>query len=95
MNTPAIIIQTPCSRQVVGSAQFKPDTYWNADNNIKEANRMTNYLNPKVDTMSWWCDYGGGSTAGIAYVGALCSGHRTNLNEYQSTQSASGFVSIV
>ena len=48
-----------------------------------------------VDTMSWWCDYGGGSTAGIAYVGGLCGSYGTNLNEYQSTHSASGFVSVV
>ena len=75
---------------------FNSGSYWNADTNLQDARQAT--LNARlsgVDTMSWWCDYGGGGTAGIAYVGGLCSSHGTNLNEYQSTQSASGFVSKV
>jgi len=44
--------------------------------------------------MSWWCDNGGGDTAGIAYVGALCMSYNTNLNEKQDSVAASGFVSL-
>ena len=44
--------------------------------------------------MSWWCNNGGGGTAGIAYLGALCGSYGMNLNEWQDTTSAAGFVSI-
>lgn len=43
--------------------------------------------------MSWWCESGGGGTAGIAFVGALCSSYNTNLNEKQQNAAGSGFVS--
>ena len=45
--------------------------------------------------MSWWCNQGGGGTAGIAYVGTLCmgDGYNTNLNEGDSSRAVSGYVS--
>ena len=49
----------------------------------------------EVDTMSWWCGNGGGSTAGIAFVGALCSSYNINLNEKQSSIASSGYVSSI
>ena len=49
----------------------------------------------EVDVMSWWCDYGGGGVAGIAWRGTLCRSYNVNLNEKQSSQAGSGFVSIV
>ena len=46
--------------------------------------------------MSWWCNQGGGGTAGIAYVGTLCmgDGYNTNLNEGDSSKAVSGYVSL-
>ena len=82
--------------QVKGSPLFKSGTYWTADDNIEQAREATLDANLNgVDTMSWWCDKGGGGVAGIAYVGALCGTYGTNLNEYQNTPNAAGFVSIV
>ena len=79
--------------QVQGSPLFK-DVVWTADDNIQDARKATNDANLSgVDTTSWWCNRGGGGVAGIAYLGALCTSYGTNLNEYQSTQSAAGFVS--
>ena len=48
-----------------------------------------------VTAMSWWCNSGGGGTAGIAYVGTLCmgDGYNTNLNEGDSSKAVSGYVS--
>ena len=45
--------------------------------------------------MSWWCNDGGGSVAGIAFVGTLCSSYNTNLNEKRGSLAASGFVSAL
>ena len=82
--------------QVQGSPIFKPETRWNADNNIYNARQATLDENLKnVDTMSWWCDSGGGSVAGIAFVGALCTSYNINLNEFQLTQNGAGFVSLM
>ena len=47
-----------------------------------------------VNVMSWWCNKGGDSIAGIAYVGGLCSNFRTNLNEKQDTVVQSAHVCI-
>ena len=49
-----------------------------------------------VTAMSWWCNQGGGGTAGIAYVGTLCmgDGYNTNLNEGDSSKAVSGYVSF-
>ena len=46
--------------------------------------------------MSWFCDAGGGGTAGIAFLGTLCStrGWNTNLNERQWSAAGTGFVSL-
>ena len=46
-----------------------------------------------VDVMSWWCDKGAGDIAGISFVGGLCSSYNLNLNEYQESPSAAGYVS--
>ena len=48
-----------------------------------------------ITAMSWWCNQGGGGTAGIAYVGTLCmgDGYNTNLNEGDSSKAVSGYVS--
>ena len=79
--------------QVQGSPLYK-NVVWNADTNLKDAQRATNQANLRgVTTTSWWCDTGGGGVAGMAYVGCLCNSCATNLNEYQNTQSGSGFVS--
>ena len=81
--------------QVHGDAIFKDGVSWTADDNIEDARSATNALGlDEVDTMSWWCDNGGGGTAGIAYVGALCMSYNTNLNEKQDSVAASGFVSL-
>ena len=47
--------------------------------------------------MSWFCDAGGGGTAGIAFLGTLCvsGGWNTNLNERQWTAAGTGFVSLI
>ena len=59
-----------------------------------DAREATNALGlVEVDTMSWWCGNGGGSTAGIAFVGSLCSSYNINLNEKQSSIASSGYVS--
>ena len=46
--------------------------------------------------MSWFCDAGGGGTAGIAFLGTLCAsgGWNTNLNERQWSAAGTGFVSV-
>ena len=46
--------------------------------------------------MSWFCDAGGGGTAGIAFLGTLCvtGGWNTNLNERQWSAAGTGFVSL-
>ena len=71
---------------------------WTADDNIYDARQESsdNQSNlPDVDLFSWWCNSGGGSTAGIAFVGTACNsnGYGTSLNEYQGTQAAAGYVS--
>ena len=67
---------------------------WTADDNIYDARDASNALGGRgVDTMSWWCDAGGGGVAGIAFVGALCTSYNTNLNEKQWSAAGSGFVS--
>ena len=82
--------------QVKGSPLYKGGAIWTADDDLYKAKQETSNANLNgVDTMSWWCDKGGGSVAGMAYVGSLCSDRGVNLNEYQYTTSASGFVSIV
>ena len=75
----------------------KSGVSWYADNNIWDAERasLAAYNSGKVaDTYSWWCNSGGGKTAGIAFRGTLCrtQGSNTNLNEMQETVAASGFV---
>ena len=81
--------------QVQGDPLYKAATQWTADKNIYDARRATLDAKLKdVDTMSWWCNEGGGGVAGIAFVGALCSSYNTNLNEYWSTQSGAAFVNI-
>ena len=47
--------------------------------------------------MSWFCDAGGGGTAGIAFLGTLCvsGGWNTNLNERQWSAAGTGFVSLI
>ena len=81
--------------QVQGSPIYKPSTFWTADNNIQNARQATNDANLNgVTTTSWWCNNGGGGVAGIAYLGALCHPYAVNLNEYQSTKNAAGFVSF-
>ena len=66
---------------------------WNADSNVIDANTATSNSGITADVFSWWCNNGGGSVAGIAYTGGLCSIHNTNLNEKQSSAADSGFVS--
>ena len=78
--------------QVIGDTIYKEDATWNADNNIKDAKAATAESGTKADVFSWFCNRGGGSTAGIAYVGGLCNDRNVNLNEKQSTSAASGFV---
>ena len=86
--------------QVQGKALYKPGAFWYADNNINEAKQATKEAEDNgefsdVTAMSWWCNQGGGGTAGIAYVGTLCmgDGYNTNLNEGDSSKAVSGFVS--
>ena len=82
--------------QVQGEALYKPGAFWFADNNIKEAKQATKDAQLSgVTAMSWWCNQGGGGTAGIAYVGTLCmgDGYNTNLNEGDSSKAVSGYVS--
>ena len=84
----------PYISQVQGTPLYKAATQWTADRNIHDARRATLAANLKdVDTMSWWCNEGGGGVAGIAFVGALCSSYNINLNEYWSSQSGAAFVS--
>ena len=87
--------------QVQGEALFKPGAFWYADNNINEAKQATKEAEDNgefsdVTAMSWWCNQGGGGTAGIAYVGTLCmgDGYNTNLNEGDSSKAVSGYVSL-
>ena len=86
--------------QVQGEALFKPGAFWYADNNINEAKQATKEAEDNgefsdITAMSWWCNQGGGGTAGIAYVGTLCmgDGYNTNLNEGDSSKAVSGYVS--
>jgi hypothetical protein len=82
------------SWKVQGSAVYNAGATWTADDNIYDARDATNALGlDGVDVMSWWCESGGGGTAGIAFVGALCSSYNTNLNEKQQNAAGSGFVS--
>ena len=72
---------------------------WTADDNIGDAKDETKANQgslPDVDLFSWWCDAGGGSVAGIAYVGTLCNqnGYATSLNEYQGSTAAAAYVSF-
>ena len=71
---------------------------WTADDNIYDAKDATNAAGLSgVDTMSWFCDAGGGGTAGIAFLGTLCvsGGWNTNLNERQWSAAGTGFVSLI
>ena len=75
----------------------KQGVTWYADDNIWQAETASRsaYNSGKIaDTYSWWCNSGGGPTAGIAFRGTLCrmTGSNTNLNEMQDTVAASGFV---
>ena len=80
--------------KVQGNAIYQEGVTWSADNNVYDAKEATNAKGlVDVDTMSWWCSNGGGSTAGIAFVGALCSSYNVNLNEKQSSIASSGYVS--
>ena len=78
--------------QVIGDTIYKEDATWNADNNIKDAKAATAESESKADVFSWFCNRGGGSTAGMAYVGSLCTDTKININEKQSTAAGSGFV---
>ena len=81
--------------QVQGEALYKPGTFWTADNNIGDARQATEDAGlTGVSTMSWFCNWGGGGVAGIAYLGTLCGRYNTNLNEASSNKAVSGFVSI-
>ena len=78
----------------MGPSIHKAGVTWTADDNIYDARDASNALGGSgVDTMSWWCDNGGGGVAGIAFVGALCTSYNTNLNEKQRSAAESGFVS--
>jgi len=89
----AASLGTTIEFEVQGSALYKDGTTWTADDNIYDARDATNAAGLSgVDTMSWWCNAGGGGTAGIAFVGALCSSYNTNLNEKQWSVAGSGFV---
>ena len=73
---------------------------WTADDNIQDAKAETSAVQGSltdVDLFAWWCNNGGGSTAGIAYVGTLCNsnGYATSLNEYQGTTAAAAYVSLL
>ena len=81
--------------KVQGTAIYNEGVTWTADDNIYDARDETNSAGlTGVDTMSWWCNRGGGGVAGIAFVGAICSRYNTNLNEKQRNAAGSGFVSI-
>ena len=81
--------------QVHGSALYKPGTRWNADKNIDDARQATLDANLNgVDVVSWWCDWGGGSIVGTAFIGGLCGSYNTNLNEFQLRHSAAGMVNL-
>ena len=72
---------------------------WTADDNIGDAKLESSAVQgslPDVDLFAWWCNSGGGSTAGIAYVGTVCNqnGFATSLNEYQGTIAAAAYVSF-
>ena len=77
---------------------FKDGVTWTADDNlgnaVEEVQAVQSTL-PDVDVFAWWCNSGGGNTAGIAYVGTLCNswGFGTSLNEYQSSIAAAAYVS--
>ena len=74
---------------------YKPGTFWTADNNIGDARQATEDAGLSgVTSMSWFCKWGGGGVAGIAYLGTLCGRYNTNLNEANSNKAVSGFVSI-
>ena len=79
---------------------FKDGVEWTADYNLGDAVEEVQAVQstmPDVDLFTWWCNNGGGSTAGIAYVGTLCDswGFGTSLNEYQSSISSAAYVSNV
>ena len=74
---------------------YKPGTFWTADNNIVDARQATEDAGLSgVTTMSWFCNWGGGGVAGIAYLGTLCGKYNTNLNEASTNKAVSGFVSL-
>ena len=58
----------------------------------KAATKAANLIG--VDVMSWWCNKGGDSNVGIAYLGGLCSNYKINLNEKQDTAVQSAYVCI-
>jgi len=84
--------------EVIGTALFEEGAYWYADDNIYDASAASAAATSSgvdVDVYSWWCQSGGGGTAGIAWLGTLCyqpSGYNTNLNEMQWSAAGSGFV---
>ena len=83
--------------KVQGTAIHKEGVTWTADDNLYDANDATTAAGlDGVDVFSWWCNDGGGGTAGIAWLGTLCnSPYNTNLNEKQWSAAGSGFVSII
>jgi len=93
----AASLGTSIEFEVQGSSIHHSGVKWTADDDIYNAKAATNALSlDGVDTMSWWCDDGGGSTAGIAFVGALCDDHAVTLSEKQPEAAGgiagSGFV---
>ena len=73
---------------------YKPGAFWTADNNIEDARQATEDAGlTGVTIMSWFCKWGGGGVAGIAYLGTLCGKQNTNLNEANSNKAVAGFVS--
>ena len=72
---------------------------WNAGDNLKDARKETSAVEdslPDVDLFAWWCNHGGGRTAGKAYVGRLCDkkGWATSICEYQGNPAGAGYVSF-
>jgi len=83
--------------EVVGPAikAVNDNSHWTADKNLRDAVSQTSLAKRNgihADTFSWFCNRGGGSVAGIAYLGTLCGNFNQNLNERQSNDAASGFV---
>ena len=72
---------------------------YTADDNIYDVKDWTeDAVNSGVsaDTFTWLVANGGGSIAGIAWLGTMCyEPYNTNLNELQDNELRTAYVSII